>query len=154
MSRDIWRERFLIILQASQSARLKPPTICCPCDALVIGSDEPLRGQPDVSSLHSLCFHAQRCGRARGQLGEGRDAHHARFRDLPTHVRCAAAGRAWICCCACQPRPPPPDVLRFPQHAGRPCAGLLRARLVRQSEYASKGSTIITTWCSCIATYG
>ena len=122
------------------------------CDAPGIRSGEPLRGRPDVSSLQSLCFHAQRCDRARGQLGEGRDAHRERFRDFPTHVRCAAAGRAQICRCACQHRPLPPDVLRLPQHAGRPCAGLLRARLVRQSEYASKGSTIIATWCSCSAT--
>ena len=37
---------------------------------------------------------SNRNGCARGQVEEGRDAHHERFRDLPTHVRCAAAG--WI----------------------------------------------------------
>ena len=48
------------------------------------------------------------------------------------------------------PRKMSPDIItRY--YAGRPCAGLLRVRLVRQSEYASKGSTIIATWCSCSA---
>ena len=100
-ARGFWRERFLIILQASQSALLEPPTIWCPCDAPGIGSDSPLRGRVNAAAVPVWCsslrpspLGAQRCGCARGPLEEGRDAHHERFRDLPTHVRCASAG--WI----------------------------------------------------------
>ena len=122
LPRGFWRERFLIILHALQSALVEPPTICCLCDALGIGSDSPLRGRLNAAAVPVWCstlrpcpLGAQRCGCARGQLEEGRDAHH----DASATSRRMSGAKQQ--------------------------AGLLRARWVRPSEYASKGSTSIAT---------
>jgi len=49
-------ERFLIILQALESARPEPPTIFCLCDVLGRGADRLLRGRPNVSVYNPCAF--------------------------------------------------------------------------------------------------
>jgi len=127
-------ERLSIILRATQSARPTPPAIFCPCDVLGRGADGLLRGRP--ISLQSLCFYARCCDRAGGQPGEGErctsctlswpvDTSRVRS-SRPCLARHGLLLQSLLCRCARQHRLLPPDVLWHPEHAGRPCARLLR----------------------------
>jgi hypothetical protein len=113
----IWRERFLIILHALQSALVEPPTICCPCDLTHLYEGD--------STLRPCPFGAQRCGRARWVLNAAVVPVGSSKREEMHIMNASATSRR--------------------MSGAQQQAGLLRARLVRQSEYASKGSTSIAT---------